>query len=137
MAMMNWFLYPDRTGSGRKMEKLLDDCLSFLRDHGVKFVSAHVSGEDLLALHLLEDKGFRYFQTTVYPIAQCTNLPYKTDPVCVFGERPIWPISYNLPDTTSSGIGHFYCDSQFDKETVDSMYENGFRTIWNNQGRSP
>lgn len=133
MAMMNWFICPDTKGSSQKMEKLLDDCISFLRDSDVRFVSAHVSGEDLSALHLLEDKGFRYYQTTAYPIAQCMNLPYKTDPNVRLWQETDLAVILQFAKHNQFRYGHFYCDSKFDKETVDSMYEKWIRTIWNSK----
>ena len=133
MAMINWLIYPDTKMSRTKMDKLLGDCISFLRDNDVKFVSAHISGEDLLALHLLEDKGFRYYQTTAYPIAQCTNLPYKTDPNVRLWQETDLATVMQFAKHNQFRYGHYYCDNKFDKKTVDLMYEKWIRTSWNNE----
>lgn len=133
MATINWVMCPDVRSSGAVMGKLLDDCISFLRDNDVKFVSAHINGDDMLAIHLLEDKGFRYYQTTVYPIAQCTNLPYKTDPRVRFWQETDLPAVIQIAKQHQFERGHFYCDDKFDKKTVDSMYEKWIRTSWENK----
>ena len=133
MAMIDWFVYPDTKMSSTKMEQLLDNCISFLRDNNVNFVSAHISGEDLLAIHLLEDKGFRYYQTTVYPIAQCANLPYKTDPRVRLWQEGDLPAVIEIAKHNQFARGHLYCDGKIDKKAVDSMYEKWIRTSWKNK----
>lgn len=133
MATINWVMCPDVESSGAVMGKLLDDCISFLRDNDVKFVSAHINGDDMLAIHLLEDKGFRYYQTTVYPIAQCANLPYKTDPRVRLWQETDLPAVIQIAQHNQFSRGHFYCDGKFDKKTIDSMYEKWIRTSWKNK----
>ena len=133
MAKINWFICPDTGTSSKVMDELLDDCISFLRDNSVKFVSAHISGDDLLSLHLFEDKGFRYYQTTVYPVARCTDLMYEADSNVRFWQESDLPSIIQIAEHQQFNHGHFYCDDKFDKEAVDSMYEKWIRTSWKNK----
>jgi ribosomal protein S18 acetylase RimI-like enzyme len=133
MAMLNWIIYPDIKISSAKICKLLEECISFLSNIGVKYVSAHVSGEDILALHLLEDKGFRYYETTVFPIAQSDNLPYKKDTRVRLCKEGDLPAVIQIAKDNQFEQGHFYCDAKFDRKNVDRMYEKWIRTSWNNK----
>jgi len=133
MATINRVVCPDIRMSDTVMERLLEDCISFLRNKEVKFISAHISSDDLLALHLFEDKGFRYYQTTVYPVAQCTDLPDRTDSDVRFLQESDLPAVIRIAKQQQFNRGHFYCDGRFDKKTVDSMYEKWIRTSWKNK----
>lgn len=133
MAMIDWFIFPDIGNSSNVMEKLLNDCISFLRNNSVKFVSTHISGDDLLALHLFEDKGFRYYQTTVYPVARCTDLLFKADSNVRLWQESDLPAIIQIARDNQFNRGHFYCDGKFDKKDVDSMYEKWIRTSWRNK----
>ncbi len=133
MATINWVVCPDLRMSSTVTGKLLDECISFLRDNNVKFVSAHISGDDLLALHLFEDKGFRYYQTTIYPVARCTDLPYKADSNVRLWQESDLPAIIQIAKHYQFSLGHFYCEGKFDKKVVDSMYEKWIRTSWKNK----
>jgi L-amino acid N-acyltransferase YncA len=133
MAKINWLVYPDSENANIIMGKLLDDCINYLRDSDVRFVSAHISGEDLIGLHLLEDRGFRYYQTTVYSIAECTNLSYKSDPAVRLWRKTDLPAVIEIAKHNQFSRGHFYSDGRFDRRTVDLMYEKWIRTSWKNK----
>jgi len=134
VAKIDWFFYPADIGDSSKiMDELLDDCVSFLRNNSVKFIVTHISGDDLLALHLFEDKGFRYYQTTVYPVARCTDLPFKADSNVRLWQEPDLPAVIKIARNNQFSRGHFYCDGKFDKKNVDLMYEKWIRTSWENK----
>jgi L-amino acid N-acyltransferase YncA len=133
MAAISWLLCHGREMSDTVMEELLDDCISFLRGKDVKFVSAHISGDDIRGLHLLESKGFRYYQTTVYPVASCADLAHETGPDVRLWQESDLPAIIQIAKNHQFSRGHFYCDDKFDKKTVDSMYEKWIRTSWKNK----
>ena len=133
MATINWGICPGTVTPDTVMEKLLKECISFLRDKEVKFVSAHISGDDLRGLHLLEDNGFRYYQTTVYPVAQCTDLSHEAESNARLWQESDLPAIIQIAKHHQFNRGHFYCDDKFNKKTVDSMYEKWIRTNWKNK----
>jgi len=133
MATINWVVCPYLRGATAVMGKLLEDCISFLRNKEVKFVSAHISGDAIRGLHLFEDKGFRYYQTTVYPVARCTDLANEVDPNVRLWRESDLPAIIQVAKNNQFNRGHFYCDDRFDKKAVDSMYEKWIRTSWENK----
>lgn len=133
MATINWVVCPDVGMASAVMENLLEGCISFLRNKRVKFVSAHINGDDIQVLHCLENKGFRYYQTTVYPVAQCEDLSCKMDSNIRFLQESDLPAVIQIAKQHQFERGHFYCDYKFDKKAVDSMYEKWIRTNWTNK----
>jgi ribosomal protein S18 acetylase RimI-like enzyme len=133
MATINWVVCPDTGMSDTVIERLLGECISFLREKGVKFVSAHISGDNVRGLHLLEDKGFRYYQTTVYPVAQCTDLAHEAESNVRLWQESDLPAIIQIAKHHQFSHGHFYCDDKFDRKAVDSMYEKWIRTSWKNK----
>lgn len=131
MASLPWFVCPDVPGSTAIMSRLLSEGTSCLREQGIKFVSAHISGEDIMGLHVLENAGFRYYQTTVYAVARCAGLPHMTDPAVRLWREADVPSVVQIAKHNQFPQGHYYCDCRFDRNTVDSMYEKWILTSWN------
>lgn len=130
IAKLDWLFYPAVKDASPVMAKLLDKCIRYLRDKGVRFVSAHISGEDLLSLHLLEDKGFRYYQTTAYSISAWSESLCKPDPrVRLWCEADLASV-IEIAKHNQFSRGHFYKDARFDRSLVDLMYEKWIRTSW-------
>ena len=133
MAMMNWLVHPNTPETDLVLARTLDDCLSHLRANGVRFVAAHVSGDDLASLHMLEARGFRYYQTTVYSVAECANLSHTADPAVRLWQEADLPALVEIARGNQFSRGHYYCDRRFSRTAVDSMYEKWIRTSWKNQ----
>ena len=116
MATINWIIAPENPISKGVMNGLLDSCLSFLKNEGVKFVSARVCSEDLQILHLFEGKGFRYFESIVYPVAKCDDLSLPViSHVRLIEESDLEDV-FRIAEQDQFKRGHFYCDDQFDKK---------------------
>lgn len=133
MAMINWLVHPNHNLNRDHIKRLIDETLAYLRNNNIKYVSAHISGEDLISLHLLEEKGFCYYQTTVYPVAKVAEFPCKVDSrVRMMRETDLESV-VRVAKNNQFRYGHYYCDCRFDKSAVDGMYEKWIHTSWKNK----
>ncbi len=133
MAKVDLLLYPADRYPNAIMGRLLDESIAFLRNANVRFVSSHISGEDLLGLHLLEDRGFRYYQTTVYSVTQYNASVDSTDTSVRLWREEDLPAIVDIARRNQFVGGHFYSDTRFDRKRVDMMYEKWIRTSWSNR----
>ena len=130
MAKIEYILYPDESYSPSMLRALVDECISELHHSGVKFISAHLSGSDLPSQHLLEEKGFRYYQTTVYAVAESKGASDRPDPaVRLWCEEDV-PRVVEIARHNQFPGGHFLQDQRFDRATVHAMYEKWILTSW-------
>ncbi len=132
MAFINWLIAAETSKSREGMSKILDDCISSLKKEGFRYVSARINSDDIASIHLLEDKGFRYYETILYPIVKCVGLSLEPDP----SVRLINPSAVDdvlrIAEQHQFQRGHFYCDERFDKNKVNSMYVKWIRTTLKN-----
>ena len=133
MAKIDLIISPGGDKDREVMGGLLDECLCSLREKGVRFASSHISGEDLPALHLLEDKGFRYYQTTTYALVDSTNNSLPQDASVRLWKAEDVSAVMNIARRSQFRGGHFYNDARFERGTVDLMYEKWIHTSWRNQ----
>lgn len=133
MAKIDWIIGPDGIKDREVTARLLDKCLCSLRGKGVRFVSSHISGEDLPTLHLLEDKGFRYYQTTAYALVDFMKEPPVQDTSVRLWKAGDVPAIMNIARRSQFRGGHFYGDTRFERGSVDLMYEKWIQTSWRNQ----
>jgi L-amino acid N-acyltransferase YncA len=133
MAKIDWILSPGGDADREVMGGLLDECLCSLRERGVRFASSHISSSDLPNLHLLEDRGFRYYQTTAYALVASADCQLPQDASVRLWEAVDLPAIINIARRSQFRGGHFYSDSRFDRGTVDLMYEKWIQTSWRNQ----
>lgn len=134
MATINWNIYQNNDLSYKIIGKLLGNCLSFLRERNVEFVSTRISGDDLQAIHIFEENGFRYFETILYPLAKSRILQSDGDSNVRLMKQSDLEGILRIAEQFQFKRGHFYCDEKFNKKIVDSMYVKWVHTSFiNNQ----
>lgn len=133
VAKIDWIVCPGGEKDRKVMGALLDQCMCSLREKGVRFASSHISSEDLPMLHLLEDHGFRYYQTTAYAIVDSTSTPHPRDASVRRWRAEDLPSVMDIAKRSQFRGGHFYSDVRFERGAVDGMYEKWIQTSWNNQ----
>jgi L-amino acid N-acyltransferase YncA len=133
MAKIDWIISPGGDSDGEVIGGLLDQCLCSLRERGVRFASSHISSSDLPNLHLLEDRGFRYNQTTAYALAESMNCQAVQDASVRLWNAEDLPAVTDIARRSQFREGHFYNDTRFERGTVDLMYEKWIQTSWRNQ----
>jgi GNAT superfamily N-acetyltransferase len=121
---------PDHPELRDRVGALLDDCLAELRRVGVTFVSARVNGDQLDVVHALEDAGFRFYETAIWPVATAQAIAERDDPRV----RPLsaseMPRAAQIAAKFGYGRTHFFCDAGFDREQVELMYAKWLQTSW-------
>lgn len=121
---------PDQPELRVRTAALLDESLTALRAGGVRFVSARVHGDQLDVIHALEDAGFRYFETAIWPIAKTTEPAGEPDVRVRRLEADELPRAARLAAEHGYHRTHFHCDAGFDPVAVQQMYAKWFTSAW-------
>jgi GNAT superfamily N-acetyltransferase len=122
---------PDQAGcADDRMRALLDACLAELKAAGVRFVSARVNGDQLDVVHALEDAGFRYYETLLWPVMATAGFSVAADPrVRLLADGEVdraaqIAAEHGYPRT------HFLCDAGFSRPRVMGTYAKWITTAW-------
>ncbi len=133
MATLHVLLAAEVPTVKRQLAALLLQARGALHDQQVRFVSTRVNGDHTQAIHALEDAGFRYMDNVIWPVASTAHLPHDPDPrVRLMREEDV-PRVVELAQRWAYPRGHLYCNTEFDKPTVDAMYGKWLRTAWHGQ----
>ncbi|MDP1846721.1 MAG: GNAT family N-acetyltransferase [Solirubrobacteraceae bacterium] len=129
-ASLSALYCPDGPDLRRRTGSLLRECLAALAAAGVTFVSARVNGDQLDVIHALEDAGFRYFETAVWPVAPLTGTAPARDPrVRLLVDADIERAMQLAADHGYRG-SHFLRDGGFSREQVRRLNGAWIRTAW-------
>lgn len=107
--------------SNQACARLLKTLLADLRKNNVKFVSVRAHGDMLNTIHHLENQGFRYFETTMWPTAACKKVEFSTDGLRLMQADDV-PAVLKIAEKHWYRGSHFYADSNFSPKAVDQMY---------------
>jgi L-amino acid N-acyltransferase YncA len=116
----------------------LEDCLSrgyaHLAGLGVRFASVRINGDQLEAIHILGDHGFRYVENIIWPILNCSS---STSDFLSFGVREMQEndlsAAVSIAENSQYQRGHFHCDEGFAKDRVNGLYGKWVRSAWEEQ----
>lgn len=121
---------PDGPDLRRRIGALVQECLAALAAAGVTFVSARVNGDQLDVIHALEDAGFRYFETAVWPVAPLARTAPAHDPrVRLLADADI-ERAVQLAADHGYRRSHFVRDGGFSAEQVRRLNGAWIRTAW-------
>ncbi len=127
-------VHSHETPSGNlRMGELLTQCIAYLRDLDIRFVSARVNGDMLPTLHLFESQGFRYIENIIWPVARCKESAGSSDPAVRLIREEDLPDVVRIADNSQYQRGHFHSDSRFDRKKVDQLYAKWIETSWMNK----
>ena len=121
---------PDQPTLGERIGPLLEECLAALRTAGVRFVSARVNGDQIGVIHALEDAGFRYYETVLWPVATPAANTFTADPrVRLVADAEIERAAQLAADH-GYGRTHFHSDPGFTAAQAGGMNAEWVRTSW-------
>jgi L-amino acid N-acyltransferase YncA len=119
-------LYHD--GDAQAFRTCADRAEEILRGRRCEFVSCRIHGDQLAPMHALEDRGFRYYETLIWPTVRCTDADPDYER---FGVREMTAADLEtviaIAERNQFSRGHFYCDPGFDKEAIDRFFGTWLR----------
>jgi ribosomal protein S18 acetylase RimI-like enzyme len=124
MASIQVFIGQD----GSELRKLLEECLKYLREKRVVFVSARINGDNMDAIHEFQAYGFRYYENIIWPVQKCNDIS-RSENVRLMAASDLDRV-VQIAQTSSFQRSHFHCDDRFPKEKVDSMPAKWIKTSW-------
>lgn len=116
-------------GSNEACRDCLRKVLSSCKEQGLRFVSARINGDQLEAIHALEEKGFRYFEDIIWPVADCRK---ETADISQLGVRLLDDEDIEsvaaIAQCNQYQRGHYHCDPKFPRDRADLLYARWVRT---------
>lgn len=119
---------------------LSGEILNRSKRDGIKLIIARVNGDNITFLHALEDVGFRYYETIIWPVADLSksyksSLQETNDISVTYFDSEIDDIE-RVKDIAKSNQyqrGHFHCDKNLDPSKVNSLYSKWVQTAFENE----
>ena len=109
---------------------LIEKCLKDFKNKGIKFVSTRINGDNLSAIHIAEELGFKYYETVVWPVKKLENSDYKNDiDVRLMNKNDLERV-FEIASQNTYQRSHFHCDTNFSIEKADSMHVKWIKTAW-------
>jgi L-amino acid N-acyltransferase YncA len=123
-------LYHPQNPSSIILLELIDELLSYLRDEAVKFASFRVNGDDLIPIHVIENLGFRYYETVIWPVRPQSALPADSyQGIRLMEEQDLERIMY-IASHYQYKRGHFHCDNHLNQNKVDHLYAKWIKSAF-------
>lgn len=110
-------------GDGAALRQCLAEADAWLRQQDIAFVQTRVNGDQLHAVHAMQDEGFHYYENILWPTVRCAD----ADPdFAQYGAREMQAgdveAVMRIAETNQFARGHFYCDPGFDAATLNRFY---------------
>ena len=118
-------------GDGGAFRRCAAEAERILRERGIAFSSGRIHGDQLAPMHALEDQGFRYYETLIWPTVRCD----AADPdYAQFGVREMRAEDVErvvaIAERNQFARGHFYCDPGFDPKVIDRFFGTWIRNAF-------
>ena len=113
----------NKQAADKSVKKALEICKKI----GIKLVISRVNGDNLTFVHTLENSGFKYYETIIWPVAELKNILCDNNI-----ENDVTYFNPLVDDIESVKLiaknyqyqrSHFHCDCKIDNKLVDSLYE--------------
>ncbi len=113
----------------------LELIIRFAKRINIKVLIARLNGDNLKFIHILENKGFRYYETIIWPISDLSTIKPKIKRIVLFDkDKDDLNDLIRIANNFQYHRGHFHCDVRFNKETVNTLYSKWILSaIENNQ----
>jgi L-amino acid N-acyltransferase YncA len=131
IAMVSLFI--SQEGDGSTEGTLLDECITMLRERGVKFVSARIAGDDVATIHAFEERGFRYYETIIRPVLMLDGKEIQPDSDVRLMENTDLERVCEIVGNHQFKRSHYHLDGGFDSINVDKMHAKWAKTSWQNR----
>ncbi len=132
MANLQIFLCPSSPVEKEVLKRIIVSSNKYLKGQGVKFINARINGDNINALHAMEDEGFRYYDNVIWPVVSA-KLFDDFGGVRLMKTNEADEVKY-IAENFQYQRGHYYCDERFDKKIIDRMYPKWIdTTIRNNE----
>lgn len=130
MAAIKLIFYLEDVSDLAIVESMLDKCIKVLAKKGVKVISARISGDMIPVIHLLEAKGFRYYENQIWPIVYCEGISSSYNKnVRHMHEHEIDRVLH-VAQNYQYRHGHYDIDTKFDKNAVKLMFRKWVESAW-------
>jgi L-amino acid N-acyltransferase YncA len=112
-----------------KTVEILSSILSDANKNGTRVIIARVNGDNLGLIHAMQDLGFRYYETIIWPVSDVDSQDLSTHNVRFFDrEKDKVEDIITIAGNFQYQRGHFHCDNRFDKNSVNNMYAKWVKT---------
>jgi hypothetical protein len=95
---------------------------------GVQFVSTRINGDNLSLINAHLKNYFKYYETIIRPVLKTKHIVKKIEPCKVLTDKKKLNIVKNIAEKYQYQRGHYHCDSNFNKDKVNSMYAKWVET---------
>ena len=120
--------YTDNSKASIKL--LLEKCLRDFKRKGIQFVSTRINGDNLSVIHIVEELGFKYYETIVWPVKNIENSNFKKNiDVRLMNKDELDRVS-EIASQNTYQRSHFHCDNKFPIDKVDSMHVKWVKTAY-------
>lgn len=114
------FSYPDVKTC--VLTDFLDKGIKYLNNLGIKFISARINGDNLSFINAHLENNFKYYETIIWPTLNTKKNNNNILPCQILTDDKRLNEVKNIAIKYQYQRGHFHCDSNFDKNKVNSMY---------------
>ena len=128
MAMIS--LFSSDNVDPKAANEVVTGCLNQLAAMGVKFVSARICGNSVTAIHVLENAGFRYYETLLSPVVLLNKRkPGINSSIRLMTENDL-PVVLEIAGENQFVKSHYHLDRRFETAAVNRMHEKWAQTSW-------
>lgn len=133
MCMAAFDFLPEIANSQRIVENLFRSALAILAEKGVEFVSVRINGDNLPAIHGIQENGFKYYENIIWPVAAVEDISpdNRRIPTRLMKEPDLQEVT-RIAETYQYQRGHYHCDPKLDNRKVNSLYAKWVNTSWRN-----
>lgn len=111
---------------------IIKQAVAYCRLQGVKLIISRVNGDNLTFIHSLEDIGFRYYETVIWPVLNLKrnrfDFPITNEVSFINADISDMDVLMHIAKKDQYKRGHFHCDEKIDRDTVNSLYAKWIKT---------
>lgn len=106
-----------------KIKEIISSIIHNAKNSKIRVLTARVNGDNLALIHAMEDLGFRYYETIIWPVVNLSSFIPRVNGVTYFDKKigKVEELAY-IAKNYQYQRGHYHCDCNFDKTAVNEMY---------------
>lgn len=109
---------------------LIRTCIDDFKRQGVQFVSTRIHGDNLDAIHIAEEAGFKYYETIIWPVKNIVNLNHENKPSARLMVESELNRVVEIATSNTYQRSHYHCDPKIPNDKADSMHVKWLTTSW-------
>lgn len=106
-----------------KIKEIISSIIHNAKSSKMRVLIARVNGDNLALIHAMEELGFKYYETIIWPVTDLGSLTLQINGVTYFDKEinKIEELAY-IAKNYQYQRGHYHCDINFTKTAVNEMY---------------